>query len=500
MTDAPIREDAGGPTVPPPAGPEDRTETARFLVPALILVIVVGVAAAGAGLLVPASSLNDTGLTVVRVVGVVVAVGGVLLLCGPWRSSARVGMDALPGVLALAAVVVGVLALVSLPTSPITLRSDDGESGGRLADPGRDTGTGSGLGDDSDGNYGGGGNGDLDDASDVWIDRYVVIGDEYLELLDLDGDGIVTLDELDVDGDGVITVVELDDATGKLVVDGKDLGDLDVDELDVDGDGIVDLDELDLDRDRVIVLEDLDRDGDGVVRVDDLDLDDDINIHLPDDDESDRDTDPSTGVGAPVDPQIEDEDEPDEDRDSEDDDPFGFLSALGPIVLAAALVGAVLAAVLWGRDLLPRWRRRPITVQLPPPDGPPVDADAAQAGLSASLAAMAAGDDPRSAIMNAYLQLLDSLAEAGGARRPEEAPHEHLHRVLGPLGIRPEPTHRLAELFVMARFSPHPVEEHHRDEAASLLHAALADLHAYMARMAAEAAAAGVPVEAGHAP
>ena len=86
--------------------------------------------------------------------------------------------------------------------------------------------------------------------------------------------------------------------------------------------------------------------------------------------------------------------------------------------------------------------------------------------------------DPTTAIDRAYAVLLAALADAGGARRPQEAPHEHLHRVLGPLGVRPAPTHLLADLFVLARFSPHAVTDVHRQDATRALEAALADLRA----------------------
>lgn len=97
-------------------------------------------------------------------------------------------------------------------------------------------------------------------------------------------------------------------------------------------------------------------------------------------------------------------------------------------------------------------------------------------GLSDVLRAMLADPDPRTAVIGAYAQLLAALAAAGAPRRPEEGPHEHLWRSLGPLGIRRGPLHRLAELFVQARFTPRPVTAEHREAAIAALADALGDL------------------------
>jgi len=170
----------------------------------------------------------------------------------------------------------------------------------------------------------------------------------------------------------------------------------------------------------------------------------------------------------------------------------GRLLPLLLVVLVVVLIGVVL------RVLLPAWgvqpRLRPgRALPAPPLDEPPVDAQSAEAGLTASLAAALDGDDPRAAIVAAYARLLDALAQAGGARRLEEAPHEHLSRVLGPLGVRPEPLHRLAELFVMARFSDHTITDEHRRTAVTLLETALDELRTATAATAAAAGTAPPP-------
>jgi hypothetical protein len=108
---------------------------------------------------------------------------------------------------------------------------------------------------------------------------------------------------------------------------------------------------------------------------------------------------------------------------------------------------------------------------------PPVSVPVAEASLEASLADVAYdGPDPRRQITAAYVRLLVALADAGVPRLPQEAPHEYLHRALGPLGVQPLPMHRLTGLYVTAQFSAHPITERHRVEAVESLEAGLASL------------------------
>lgn len=109
----------------------------------------------------------------------------------------------------------------------------------------------------------------------------------------------------------------------------------------------------------------------------------------------------------------------------------------------------------------------------PPSRRPPT---VMEEGLAEVLRAMLADPDPRTAVIGAYARLLAALDEAGFPRRAEEAPHEHLWRSLGPLGVRRAPVHRLAELFVRARFTPHPITDEHRQAAIAALADAVSDL------------------------
>ena len=118
----------------------------------------------------------------------------------------------------------------------------------------------------------------------------------------------------------------------------------------------------------------------------------------------------------------------------------------------------------------------------------PVSVADAEAGFEASLGEVSyAGSDPRSQITAAYHRLLAALAAAGAPREPQEAPYEYLNRALGPLGVRPEPMHRLTELYVIAQFSAYRVTEHHRVMAVESLEDGLLGLRT--ARAAAEPAA-----------
>lgn len=144
------------------------------------------------------------------------------------------------------------------------------------------------------------------------------------------------------------------------------------------------------------------------------------------------------------------------------------VGTLPPLLLLAVVAMTFLS-------LTRRLRRR---AEGPAVD-PPIDPAEAEAGLVASLDEVARdGLDPRGQITAAYHRLLAALAAAGAPRRPEEAPHEHLYRTLGPLGVPPQPLHRLTALYVVAHFSRRPVAEEHRAAAAEALDTSLSSLRA----------------------
>lgn len=155
----------------------------------------------------------------------------------------------------------------------------------------------------------------------------------------------------------------------------------------------------------------------------------------------------------------------------------------------------LLIAALAFRALM---RRRGVRTTRPIALDEPVAPEAATLGLDSSLACVARAEGaPRGQIAAAYHALLAALTAAGAPREPHEAPHEHLRRALAPLGVRVEPLHRLAALYVMAEFGPSPVTDRHRGEAARALEESLRSLRATRGASAggrAPAADGSVPV------
>jgi len=143
------------------------------------------------------------------------------------------------------------------------------------------------------------------------------------------------------------------------------------------------------------------------------------------------------------------------------------ISRVLPIILLI-LLGFISFVIIFRRR---RLRMDPFST------GPPLDPNDAHLSLLASLEEVAlGGEDPRRQITAAYYRLLSLMAAAGAPREAQEAPHEHLLRTLGPLGVPPEPLHQVAELYVLAQFSLRPVTESHREAAWKGLQASLDSL------------------------
>ena len=111
-----------------------------------------------------------------------------------------------------------------------------------------------------------------------------------------------------------------------------------------------------------------------------------------------------------------------------------------------------------------------------------LDLDMAADSFDDSAGSLDDSDDPRAAIIAAYVRLLEGLEAAGCARLPFEAPEEHLRRSLRDLGVRPEHMTVVVDRFLVARFSTHPMTVADRDAVRDALRAAGAQLREVAAR------------------
>jgi hypothetical protein len=142
-------------------------------------------------------------------------------------------------------------------------------------------------------------------------------------------------------------------------------------------------------------------------------------------------------------------------------------SAFGTIFLIVLIVGAAVGVAFAIRALV-RTQRAAKPEPLPPPfapQGPAIDTEAAADSLAESGRILVDDPDPRRAIVAAYGALLEGLEAAGAGRRPFEAPEEHLQRSLRELQITPEALAEVTRLFLVAKFSTHPLGEADRQQA-----------------------------------
>lgn len=133
-------------------------------------------------------------------------------------------------------------------------------------------------------------------------------------------------------------------------------------------------------------------------------------------------------------------------------------------------IGVLVAAVALAGWLLWRWWREPMIE-----DAPDDTRTAGGAAVGAAMIALDAFEDPREAVIAAYVTMVDVFAAHGVRRDAAEAPREYLQRVLvADAGDREATT--LTGLFEEARFSTHAIS-------ADLRGRALAALAALQARL-----------------
>ncbi|HET7339315.1 MAG TPA: DUF4129 domain-containing protein [Candidatus Dormibacteraeota bacterium] len=148
-------------------------------------------------------------------------------------------------------------------------------------------------------------------------------------------------------------------------------------------------------------------------------------------------------------------------------------SAVAPwlgLVFAALIVIVFLAWLFW-----PAPKRREVRVRAPQPE-----AIVAMA-VEESLDVLRAIPDPRQAIIAAYSSMERSMSRAGWARRLSEAPVEFVTRILASATGMSDDLVRLTDLFEVAKFSDHTIDERMRDDAIGALSGIRERLHAAVA-------------------
>lgn len=154
--------------------------------------------------------------------------------------------------------------------------------------------------------------------------------------------------------------------------------------------------------------------------------------------------------------------------------PHGSSETINLDIARDVAVGIVVLAVVALVVILLQRRRRYWRVPLVV-----ADVDEGTALREAVVAArMALGElsEPRMAIINCYLAMERSLADAGAVRVAAETPDELLARSSAAGLLRGDAPVELTALFYEARFSTHPVPESSRERALRAIDAILADL------------------------
>ena len=135
--------------------------------------------------------------------------------------------------------------------------------------------------------------------------------------------------------------------------------------------------------------------------------------------------------------------------------------------LAALIVAAIVVAVLVER------RRRRMR-----PDGlTPDQLKELTEALDEAIDDLRRDPDPRRAVIAAYARMEQALTVYGLPRKPSEAPYEYLRRVARELEAE-QPVAALTELFELAKFSEHSVDEGMRGRAIDALTAVRTEVRA----------------------
>lgn len=147
------------------------------------------------------------------------------------------------------------------------------------------------------------------------------------------------------------------------------------------------------------------------------------------------------------------------------------------LIAAGSLVGLLLLTV--GARRLVQWRLSTGADELPPQEAnspaaeennpAPEEGTAFALAADESLAELRIEGDATRAIIGCYAQMERSLARAGMARRPSEAPLEYLTRVLA--AVAPIAGRTLTDLYERAKFSRQPMNDRDKNRAIEALEA-----------------------------
>jgi hypothetical protein len=133
-------------------------------------------------------------------------------------------------------------------------------------------------------------------------------------------------------------------------------------------------------------------------------------------------------------------------------------------------IGGVIAAAIAIAVIADRRRRRPDALTAE-------QLKELREALDEAIEDLRRDPDPRRAVVAAYARMEQALTVYGLPRKPAEAPYEYLHRVARELEAE-GPVASLTELFEVAKFSEHAVDETMRGRAIDALTAVRAEVRA----------------------
>lgn len=149
------------------------------------------------------------------------------------------------------------------------------------------------------------------------------------------------------------------------------------------------------------------------------------------------------------------------------DVPFGELGELPPTVVEIDQGDVVVLLLIVGVGAgLWHWTRRRANELAAANSSKIVTPEAGLASLlDEATRLLSLDDEPRAAVMAAYANLEQALADEGYPRQRSETPTEHLERVVANISIDAGPVIELGRLYEVARFSDHSITARDRHQA-----------------------------------